>query len=71
MGVKRGSIETCFRDKLAQGLQREVEMEACTRSGYIDILIPRKALIEVKRMRDWKIAIGQIISYGDHHPRLK
>jgi hypothetical protein len=50
---------------LAKKLNGKTEVE--TPSGRIDVLTPTE-LIEVKKIKDWKEALGQVIVYGDYYP---
>lgn len=53
------------RDKLCEELGGEIEVK--TPDGFIDILT-KKEIIEVKCMKNWKHAIGQILVYGEYYP---
>ena len=57
--------EKNVRDTLAKRLQGEIEW--LTPSGSIDVFT-RTEVIEVKHFKHWKSGIGQVISYGAHHP---
>ncbi|HEU4321721.1 MAG TPA: hypothetical protein VFS21_01095 [Roseiflexaceae bacterium] len=46
------------------------ECEVKTPVGYIDVLTPKK-LYEVKAVRGWKGALGQVLSYGRSFPDRK
>lgn len=60
--------ESYFRDKLADELNGDVEVEVI--NGYVDIITDDE-IIEVKRMKRWKQAIGQIMVYGLHLDNYK
>lgn len=57
--------ESYYRDKLAKSLNGQTEVKVP--SGRIDILTSNQ-IIEVKHIKRWKDAIGQIIIYGDSYP---
>lgn len=54
-----------IRDKLAFQLKGEIEI--ATIAGNIDILTSTE-IIEVKEVRSWKSAVGQILIYGNYYP---
>lgn len=63
---KRNSTEKEWQELLAKQYypcQREVK----TPVGLIDILTPTK-LIEVKKAKKWKDAIGQLLGYCAYYP---
>jgi hypothetical protein len=43
-------------------------IEVKTPVGYIDILTDTD-LIEIKKCKDWKCALGQLLSYGKYYPK--
>lgn len=57
--------ESYYRDKLAKSLNGQIEVQVPT--GRIDILTNNQ-IIEVKHIKRWKGALGQIIVYGDYYP---
>jgi hypothetical protein len=57
--------ERRYRDKLHEELGGEKEV--VTLSGKIDLLTPHE-LIEVKDIRHWKEALGQVLAYGHFYP---
>ncbi|GAB4546630.1 MAG: hypothetical protein Tsb0014_41210 [Pleurocapsa sp.] len=57
--------EIYYRDKLAKSLNGQTEIRVPT--GRIDILTSNQ-IIEVKHIKQWKSALGQIISYGCFYP---
>lgn len=60
-----------MRDKLASKLTgAQIEVSLPRRVGRIDILTPNE-VIEVKEVKDWKHAVGQVIVYGNHFPGRK
>ncbi|NJL82518.1 MAG: hypothetical protein HC890_05365 [Chloroflexaceae bacterium] len=59
--------ESYYRDKLAQKLRGTTEIKTPDR-GRIDILTSSE-IIEVKQVKLWRSALGQIISYGYFYPR--
>jgi hypothetical protein len=64
--VKQNKNESYYRDKLAKKLKGKTEV--VIPSGRIDILTSNE-IIEVKRVQNWKGAIGQIMIYSRHYPR--
>lgn len=62
---KRKRNESYYRDKLAKSLDGQTEVSVP--SGRIDILTNNQ-IIEVKHIKKWKAALGQIIVYGDYYP---
>ncbi len=58
--------EAWYRDRLAERLKAKKEVN--TPVGRIDILTETE-LIELKRSRNWKSAIGQVKSYGKFYPQ--
>lgn len=65
---KPDRLETSLCKRLAEELGGE--NEARTPIGWIDVLTNTE-LIEVKRVRKWKWALGQILVYGLYHPDLQ
>jgi hypothetical protein len=59
--------ESYYRDKLARKLRGETEIKTPD-GGRIDI-ITSSEIIEVKQIKSWRSALGQIISYGYSYPR--
>lgn len=57
--------ESYYRDKLAKSLNGQIEIQVP--SGRIDILTNNQ-IIEVKHIKKWSAALGQIITYGYHYP---
>ena len=57
--------ESYYRDKLAKSLNGRTEVKVP--SGRIDILTSNQ-IIEVKHIKRWKDAVGQITIYGDSYP---
>lgn len=57
--------ESYYRDKLARKLNGKIEIS--TPVGRIDILTSTE-IIEVKSVKGWKQAMGQIIAYGEYYP---
>ena len=62
---KRKYRESYYRDKLARSLNGQTEVKVP--SGRIDILTGNQ-IIEVKHVKNWKAALGQIITYGVYYP---
>lgn len=58
--------EAWYRDHLVQELEGEKEVQ--TPVGRIDILT-KTELIELKNVKNWKSAIGQVKSYGKFYPK--
>ncbi len=57
--------ESYYRDKLARKLKGQTEVT--TPVGRIDILTANE-IIEVKSIKQWKAALGQVIAYGHYYP---
>ena len=58
--------EECkIRDSIA--LMEKGKTEVTTPNGRIDILTATE-IIEVKRIKKWKDAMGQVMAYGIHYP---
>lgn len=73
-----GKTEKKVTTELARRLRhkfnsRQVNTEVRVDSGFIDILTPEE-VIEVKTIREWKSAIGQVLAYRayyqDRRPRI-
>jgi hypothetical protein len=64
---KTSQKEKAIRDRLAAQIPGS-QTEVSTDSGRIDILTSSK-VIEVKNVRQYKHAIGQVVSYGHYYPR--
>lgn len=64
---KKSQTEKTIRDNLAKEIF-DSQIEVSTPSGRIDILTPRK-VIEIKNVRYYKHAIGQVISYSHYYPK--
>lgn len=64
---KKRQTEKIIRDRLAATIPRS-KIEVSTKSGRIDILTDSE-VIEVKQVRRYKHAMGQITSYGHYYPR--
>lgn len=68
---KNKSEEKRIQRKLAKSLNGQ--MEVCCKSGDIDILTEDE-VIEVKKIQDWKFAMGQVLAYSceylDRSPRI-
>lgn len=65
---KKGSNESIYRDNLAFDLNGEVEV--LTDCGRIDVLTSTE-IIEVKSVKHWKSALGQILVYGHYYQHHK
>ncbi len=65
---KRKHNESYYRDKLAKSLNGQTEVKVPT--GRIDILTNNQ-IIEVKHIKKWKDALGQIIAYGSFYPNYQ
>jgi len=59
--------ERHVRDLVAETLEESITEKHIPNIGYIDILTPTE-LIEVKNMKNWKSALGQLIVYGTFYP---
>lgn len=57
--------ERLIRDQLAATMGGDIEVECET--GWIDILT-KTHLVEVKRAKLWKHAVGQLVAYGLDYP---
>lgn len=62
---KEKRLETVLCEDLAEKFKGVTEVK--TPIGYIDIMTDHQ-IIEVKRVRKWKWALGQILVYGLYHP---
>lgn len=62
---KEKRLETVLCEGLSQEMNGVTEVK--TPIGYIDIMTDTQ-IIEVKRVRKWKWALGQILVYGLYHP---
>ncbi|MEY3331778.1 MAG: hypothetical protein RLZZ176_78 [Cyanobacteriota bacterium] len=65
---KEKRLETVLCEGLSLELHGETEVK--TPIGYIDIMTDSQ-IIEVKRVRKWKWALGQILVYGLYYPDHK
>lgn len=61
----QGKIEKEIQVKLSKELNGQTEIS--TLAGRIDILTATE-VIEVKSVRQWKDALGQVLVYGDYYP---
>jgi hypothetical protein len=57
--------EAWYRDRLAQQLKGQKEVQ--TPVGRIDVLT-KTEIIELKNVKNWKAAIGQVKCYGQYYP---
>jgi len=57
---KKVCIEHVIRDRLAEQLQGEIEVE--TAFGRADVVTDNE-VIEIKRLHNWKHALGQVLVY--------
>ena len=64
---KRSSQTTEKRIQLELQAQLGGEVEVMTPAGRIDLLTPQE-LIEIKSVKGWKGAIGQLMIYGYYYP---
>lgn len=64
VGIRK---ESYFRDKLADELGGETEVEVL--NGFIDVATEDE-IIEVKRKNRWKHAVGQVMVYGVYRENL-
>lgn len=62
---KEKRLETVLCEGLSQSINGTTEVK--TPIGYIDIMTDSQ-IIEVKRVRKWKWALGQILVYGLYYP---
>lgn len=67
--TKKRQTEKVVRDRLASSIPNS-QTEVSTASGRIDILTPSE-IIEVKQVRRYKHAMGQVISYSHYHQKLR
>ena len=65
--AKKRQTEKVVRDRLASTISNS-QIEVVTKSGRIDILTPLE-IIEVKQVRKYKHAMGQILSYSYYYPK--
>lgn len=65
--TKKRQTEKVVRDRLAKTIPGS-QIEVLTESGRIDILTPSE-VIEVKQVRRYKHAMGQVASYNYYYPR--
>lgn len=65
---KKDQKEGKFRDYVAQELGGQTEVK--TPAGFIDVLT-KDMVIEVKAIKLWKAAIGQVFVYQTFYPRRK
>lgn len=65
---KSDQKEGKFRDYVAQELGGQTEVK--TPAGFIDVLT-KNMVIEVKAIKLWKAAIGQVFVYQTFYPRRK
>lgn len=66
------ATESVYRDALAATLehqphQQTIQCEASTEAGRIDILTTTE-VIEVKWIKQWKAALGQVLVYTHYYP---
>lgn len=64
---QKRQTEKVVRDRLANSIPGS-KIEVSTKSGRIDILTPSE-VIEVKQVRRYKHAMGQVISYSHYYPQ--
>lgn len=63
----KDTSEKVFRDLLAKELNGQVEVTLPNQFGRIDIVTPTE-IIEVKALKQWKAALGQIMIYSLAYP---
>lgn len=63
--TKQDSVEKTVRDRLQSQLGGLTEV--VTAVGRIDVLT-KTEVIEVKRVKDWKSALGQVLAYSSLYP---
>ena len=71
IGLKKrtvGTAESYYSNLVAQKLDGAREVE--TPVGNIDVLT-NKELIEVKALKSWKHALGQVLAYSYYYPKHK
>ena len=64
--AKNDHPEQFYRDKLQSEIGGEIEVSTIT--GDIDLLT-KKEIIEIKRIKHWKAAMGQVLTYGTFYPK--
>jgi hypothetical protein len=75
----KNNIHYCKKNKISvvkpeKDIQQQLNLklngllEVATPVGKIDILTD-KLLIEIKKAKDWKAAIGQLLMYGHYYPK--
>lgn len=62
---KKSKPESYYRDKLAKSLGGQTEVTIP--GGRIDVLTSTE-IIEVKHIKKWREALGQILDYGQYYP---
>jgi hypothetical protein len=65
---KRQGPERAIQERLHQELGGE--MEAWTAIGPVDLVTPTE-IIEIKRIEDWKTAVGQVLTKSQTYPQHK
>lgn len=63
--TQKRTIEAVIQKKLAE--QSGGQVEVPTESGRIDVLTSTE-IIEIKRIDQWKSALGQVLAYGIFYP---
>lgn len=63
--VKQVASERKIQLRLKSELGGHTEVPCA--AGFIDILTPTE-IIEVKKIKDWKCAVGQVLVYGKYYP---
>lgn len=58
--------EMDIRDWLRQQLNARTEVRC--RAGFIDLVIPNSAIVEVKEASKWKDALGKVMAYSACYP---
>jgi hypothetical protein len=66
--TKRQGPERAIQERLHQELGGE--MEAWTAIGPVDLVTPTE-IIEIKRIEDWKTAVGQVLTKSQTYPQHK
>ncbi len=74
---KAGALPDCVKVKTKECIESDIRdhlhrqlgglTEVCTPVGFIDLLTETE-IIEVKNIKDWKSALGQILTYSAYYP---
>ena len=65
--LPKGNMVECAVQDILAIRNPEGRIEVHTPVGFIDLLLP-KAIIEIKRLENWKHALGQVLAYSAYYP---